>query len=79
MRRAINLLLKNFGYMIIKLEDSVREKRLYLSEKLNHEFGGEVKYGPFEGLKFCKDSWWGATDRANMLLRLYEQELLTQL
>jgi len=46
---------------------------------VNHKFSGVVKCGPFEGLKFWKDSWWGATDRANMLLRLYEQELLTQL
>lgn len=38
-----------------------------------------VKYGAFKGLKFSTQTWWGGTDRASMLLGLYEQEVLLSL
>lgn len=67
------------GYKIVKLENTIQGKRLFLSEKLNENLNGVIKYGPFQGLKFGKNCWWGATDRASMLLGLYEQEVLTSL
>ena len=37
-----------------------------------------VAYGPFKGLKFSSDAWWGR-ERASMILGLYEQEVLESL
>lgn len=79
MRRIINKLLKISGYNIVKLSESIPAKRLVLSKKLNEDFNGTVKYGPFQGLKFSGNSWWGAADRASMLLGLYEKEILESL
>jgi len=41
--------------------------------------GGVVGYGPLKGLKLTDNAWWGAPDKASMLLGLYEQELLQAL
>ena len=61
------------------ISDSISKRRVLLSRQLNEAFNGTVRYGPFRGLKFSTDSWWGESDRANMLLGLYEQEILTSL
>ncbi len=61
------------------ITDPISKRRLLLSKQLDKTFGGVVKYGLFKGFNFSKDSWWGATDRGNMLLGLYEQEVLNSL
>lgn len=60
-------------------EDQIQQRRLLISRQLDERFGSEVKYGPFRGLKLSKATWWGTTDRAGMLLGLYEQEVLSAL
>jgi hypothetical protein len=79
MRKILNNLLKISGYTVVKLADSIQLRQVFLSKTLNETFNGVVKYGPFRGLKFSDDSWWGAADRASMLLGLYEQEVLKSL
>jgi hypothetical protein len=79
MRKIINNLLKIFGYRVVRLEDSIQLRRAFLSRKLNKTFNGVIKHGPFRGMKFVESSWWGADDRASMLLGLYEQEVLKSL
>ena len=65
---------------IEELDAQVAEaKRLKISEELNRSFQGVVRYGPFKGLNLSEKSWWGAADRASMLLGLYEQEVLVSL
>ena len=61
------------------MQDDIFKRRIFLSNKLNKEFDGVIRYGPFKGFKFGEKSWWGLTDRANMLLGLYEQEVLRSL
>lgn len=60
-------------------EDQIQQRRLLISRQLDERFGSQVKYGPFRGLKLSKATWWGTTDRAGMLLGLYEQEVLSAL
>lgn len=60
-------------------EDQIQQRRLLISRQLDVRFASEVKYGPFRGLKLSKATWWGTTDRAGMLLGLYEQEVLSAL
>ena len=59
--------------------DQIQERRLHLSTLLNDRFAATVRYGPFRGLRLSKTTWWGNTDRAGMLLGLYEQEILSTL
>lgn len=59
--------------------NAIQAHRAWLSKQLNEHFDSTVKYGPFKGLKLVNDTWWGATDRASMLLGLYEQEVLISL
>lgn len=75
-KKASNRLIYKYKY---KQDYNIFQKRLFLSNKLNKEFNGVIRYGPFKGFKFVDKSWWGPTDRANMLLGLYEQEVLKSL
>lgn len=76
---------KGAGWLIFRLktslgwEDQIQQRRLLISRQLDERFGSQVKYGPFRGLKLSKATWWGTTDRAGMLLGLYEQEVLSAL
>jgi hypothetical protein len=67
------------GKASIGWEDQIQQRRLLISKQLDERFGSQVKYGPFRGLKLSKATWWGTTDRAGMLLGLYEQEILSVL
>jgi hypothetical protein len=67
------------GKAAIGWEDQIQQRRLLISRQLDERFGSCVKYGPFRGLKLSKATWWGTTDRAGMLLGLYEQEVLSAL
>ena len=73
---AIKQTNKWFIYKLFGIQDGITKRRIFLSNKLNKEFNGVIRYGPFKGFKFSDKSWWGSTDRANMLLGLYEQEVL---
>ena len=59
--------------------ETVYERRLRVSREVFEMMGGVVGYGPLKGLKLSDDAWWGAPDKASMLLGLYEKELLTAL
>ena len=59
--------------------DPILERRMFISKKINSDFNGIIRYGPFAGLKFSDDYYWGGPDRASMLLGIYEKELLTSL
>lgn len=61
---------------LIGLGDQIQKRRLQLSAMLNERFSATVRYGPFKGLQLSREIWWGKTDRAGMLLGLYEQEVL---
>jgi hypothetical protein len=60
-------------------KETVYQRRLRVSREVFEMMGGEVRYGPLKGLRLSDDAWWGAPDKASMLLGLYEQELLTVL
>ncbi len=60
-------------------EQGADARRLTLSNQLDKDLNGIVKYGPFKGLKLGDISSWSGADRASMLLGLYEQELLQSL
>ncbi|WP_322998801.1 hypothetical protein [Castellaniella sp.] len=64
---------------IERVNHAIIQKRLYLSRVINDHFSGTVGYGPFQGLRFTDDSWWGGGDRAGMLLGIYEKEVLETL
>lgn len=53
--------------------------KVNLSEKIVNMFSNTVSYGPFLGLKLPEDSHWGIYDRGNMILGIYEQDVLNQL
>ena len=57
-------------------KETVYERRLRVSKEVFEMMNGVVGYGPLKGLKLADDAWWGAPDKASMLLGLYEQELL---
>ena len=50
-----------------------------INDRVNRLFNATVGYGPFKGLKFADQYWWGTTDRASMILGLYEREVLDAL
>ena len=56
--------------------DAIGRRRNQLSKELNMMFNSTVRYGPFKGLRFSDNSWWGASDRGGMLLGIYEEEIL---
>src|SRR5262249_29234565 len=59
--------------------DPIHERRLQLSSEIDRLLNSTVSHGPFKGLRLLPGVWWGNTDRASMLLGLYEQEILQSL
>jgi hypothetical protein len=76
-------LTKIFNHLVLKHPElslnAVEARRRDISQALNQKFKGIIRYGPLKGLKFTEESWWGGSDKASMLLGLYEQEVLTSL
>ena len=63
----------------VRRADVILKHRIEISKKIDKIFNSTVRYGLFAGLKLPTDSWWGLSDRASMLLGLYEKEVLESL
>jgi len=57
----------------------IQKRRVALSLQISHLFDGTVRYGAFRGLKLTTDCWWSLSERASILLGLYEKEVLESL
>ena len=53
--------------------------RLYSSRLLKKEFGNNVAYGVFKGMKLGDNSWWGLFDPSPKILGTYEKHVLERL
>ena len=63
-------------YRLSSRVDKVLEiRRHQISSDLTNRLNHTVNYGCFKGMRFANESLWGASDSANMLLGLYEQEV----
>ncbi len=58
---------------------AIDKKRKSLSRDLSTRMKHTIKYGPFSDMVFCSDYWWGGSDRASMLLGIYEEEVLNSI
>jgi hypothetical protein len=54
-------------------------RRMQLSNQIDELFSSTVKYGLFTGLRFDNRSSWIPYNRGNMLLGLYENEVVTSI
>ena len=68
-----------FSKLGIRKSDAIQKRRIEISKQLDELFKSTVQYGPFKGLKLSPKTWWGSTDRASMLLGLYEKNVLESL
>ena len=68
-----------FNMLGIMKFDAIQKRRIEISKQLDELFKSTVQYGPFKGLKLSPKTWWGSTDRASMLLGLYEKDVLDSL
>jgi hypothetical protein len=75
LRKIFSMLLMNQRGMSI----AIHKKRKLLSQKLSWTLNNTIKYGPFAGMIFSRDHWWGNSDRGAMLLGIYEQEILNSI
>jgi len=75
-KQAISWSVSKLG---IRKRDAIQNRRIEISKQLNELFKSTVQYGPFKGLKLSPKTWWGPTDRASMLLGLYEKDVLDSL
>ena len=73
LRKIFSMLLMNQRGMSI----AIHKKRKLLSQELSAVMNNTIKYGPFAGMIFSRDYWWGNSDRGAMLLGIYEQEILS--
>ena len=72
LRKILSKLLMNERAM----SSAINKKRKLLSCELSERMKHTIKYGPFYGMTFCDDHWWGGSDRGSMLLGIYEEEIL---
>ena len=72
LRKIFSILVMNKRGMSIAIGKKRQSLSLQLSDRMKHT----VKYGPFAGMKFTHDNWWGGSDRGAMLLGIYEEEVL---
>jgi len=70
--------LLRFIWKIVTGGDSIRMRKLFLSNLVSKIFKDTVHYGPFKGLVLGRGVW-SSTDRAGMILGLYEQEVLNSI
>lgn len=70
---------KAVGWIFRRKFDTIHQRKIEISKRLDDLFKSTVQYGPFRGLKLSPKIWWGSTDRASMLLGLYEKEVLDSL
>lgn len=75
LRKIFSMLVMNKRGMSIAVGKKRQSLSLELSKRLKHT----VKYGPFSGMKFSHDNWWGGSDRGAMLLGIYESEVLNSI
>jgi hypothetical protein len=61
------------------MSHAINKKRKLLALNLSSQFKYTIKYGPFKGMVFSRDHWWGISDRAAMLLGIYEEEVLNSI
>ena len=73
---AISWILSKLG---LRKLDPIHQRRIEISKTIDVLFQSTVQYGPFKGLKLSPKIWWGKTDRASMLLGLYEKDVLDSL
>lgn len=71
--------LLKMGLLKLGIGNSSKKRKLKLSLLIDKLFNSTVAYGPFKGLKLSANAWWGESDKASMLLGIYEQEVLTSL
>jgi len=72
LRKIFSVLVLNKRGMSIAVGKKRQSLSIELSERMQHT----IKYGPFAGMKFIHDNWWGGSDRGAMLLGIYEEEVL---
>ena len=75
LRKLFSMLSMDERGMSIAIEKKRKLLSRDLSERLNHT----IKYGPFAGMTFSQEYWWGGSDRASMLLGIYEEEVLNSI
>ncbi len=56
--------------------ETVMQRRTRISKEVYDLFGGEIRYGPFAGIRLGDDLWWGAPDLGAIMLGVYEKEIL---
>ena len=56
--------------------ETIRQRQARISLEVYEMTGGEVKYGPFSGMKLSADPHWGLEDLGSQCLGLYELEML---
>ena len=56
-------------------DDRITVRKKKLARRIDRLFNSTVAYGPFAGLQLSDRAWWGAYDRAPMLLGFYECEV----
>jgi hypothetical protein len=71
LRKSITSVLRK-----LDLAEDLWSEQLRASRKIDQMFDSTIAYGPLKGFRFAGDSWWSATDRASMILGLYEKEVL---
>jgi hypothetical protein len=67
------------GSRLMKSAPDFTQQRFRLSERIADQLDYVVAYGPFEGQRLSRESWWSAADRGAMLLGIYEAEVLEAL
>ena len=75
LRKIFSILVMNKRGMSIAVGKKRQSLSIELSERMKHT----VKYGPFAGMKFSHDNWWGGSDKGAMLLGIYEEEVLNSI
>ena len=61
------------------IKSPIQKRKIILSRRISSIFKSVVGYGYFKGLILSENVWWGETDKAAMLLGIYENEVLVAL
>jgi len=56
--------------------ENIQQRKERISLDVFDSLEGQVRYGPFKGLKLNRDTWWGKLNLGSQCLGLYEKHIL---
>jgi len=78
-RDGIRLSIVRTVLRVLRQPDEIERVKIKILNQLALKYDFSVAYGPFKGMSFDRNVWWGTYDGITKMLGVYEQHILEKL